>query len=145
MRFINCFEIENARGLCFFRSMNLLYRFVRFCFVIASLLFGAAMTSKAPGAEKPALVYIGTYTDGKSKGIYTARFDSHKGELSSPELATETKNPSFLAAHPNRKFLYAVGETSTFGGKQTGVVSAFGIDAKTGKLNLLNQQSSGGG
>ena len=34
-------------------------------------------------------VYIGTYTSGKSQGIYHARFDSRKGTLTPPELAAK--------------------------------------------------------
>lgn len=90
------------------------------------------------------LVYLGTYTGPKSKGIYVARLDRAKGELSAPELAAETRSPSFLAIHPNGQFLYAVGEVNNFGGKKAGSLSAFSIDHKTGKLTALNQQTSGG-
>ncbi|MCW5552767.1 MAG: lactonase family protein [Verrucomicrobiae bacterium] len=90
------------------------------------------------------LVYFGTYTGPKSQGIYVSRFDARTGRLSAPELAAETQNPSFLAVHPNRRQLYAVGEIGDFAGKRTGAVSAFAIDPRTGGLTLLNQQSSGG-
>jgi 6-phosphogluconolactonase len=96
-------------------------------------------------AETKFSVYIGTYTAKKSKGIYSARFDSDTGKLSAPESAAETKNPTFLALHPNGRVLYAVGEVDDFQGKKTGAVSAFSIDAKAGKLSLLNQQPSAGG
>lgn len=89
------------------------------------------------------LVYFGTYTGGKStsKGIYVARFDAGAGTLSDPELAAEIVNPSFLAIHPNRRFLYAVGET---GGPQGGSVTAFAIERPSGRLRMLNQVSSRG-
>ena len=103
-----------------------------------------ALFAEAAASSSGMLVYIGTYTGEKSKGIYMSRFDRKTGRLSPPELAVETKNPSFLALHPNRRFLYAVGELDSFGGKPGGGVSAFGINAKTGKLTLLNQQASGG-
>ena len=90
------------------------------------------------------LVYFGTYTGPKSKGVYFSKLDQDSGALSSPELAAETKSPSFLAIHPNGKFLYAVGEVADFGGKKAGSISAFSIDRKTGKLAPLNQQTSGG-
>jgi 6-phosphogluconolactonase len=90
-------------------------------------------------------IYIGTYTSGKSKGIYSAQFDTASGKLGALELAAETKNPSFLALHPNGRFLYAVSEMDNTGGKPGGAVAAFTVDAKTGKLTPLNQQSSGGG
>src|ERR1051325_1747524 len=89
------------------------------------------------------LVYIGTYTGAKSKGIYVTRMGDD-GKLSAPELAAETANPTYLAVHPNNKFLYSIGEVSKFGGRKAGSVSAFALDGKTGKLPALNQQSSGG-
>ncbi len=89
-------------------------------------------------------VYVGTYTKGTSKGIYLCRFDSTTGRLSDPDLVAETANPSFLAIHPSRRFLYAVGEMSDFEGKKSGAVSAFALAPETGKLSLLNQASSGG-
>lgn len=89
-------------------------------------------------------VYFGTYTSGKSKGIYVSRFNSSTGRLTEPELAAETKNPSFLAVHPTEKYLYAVGEVNDALGQRAGAVNAYSLDAKTGKLTLLNQQASGG-
>ncbi len=81
---------------------------------------------------------MGTYTRGKSKGIYAWRFNPATGKLNSLGLAAETSNPSFLAVHPNRRFLYAVNENNN------GMVSAFSIDAATAKLTFLNSASSRG-
>jgi 6-phosphogluconolactonase len=103
------------------------------------------MSAEVSATKHQTLVYIGTYTGGKSKGIYAARFDSATGALTTPELAAETKNPTFLALHPNGRWLYAVGEINNFGGTRAGAVSAFSIEQETGKLTLLNQQPSGGG
>jgi 6-phosphogluconolactonase len=89
-------------------------------------------------------VYLGTYTGEKSKGIYMAEMDARTGALSKPELAAEHASPSFVAIDPKANRLYAVGEVSDFNGKKEGVVSSFSIDEKTGKLTLINQQSSGG-
>lgn len=112
----------------------------RCCFAVALLLLWLA-----PAAAEAQLVYFGTYTGAKSKGIYVSRLDPATGRLSAPELAAETTNPSFLAIHPGARFIYAVGETDDGQGKGNGVVSAFAIEAKTGKLTLVNRQSSGGG
>jgi 6-phosphogluconolactonase len=89
-------------------------------------------------------VYIGTYTGPKSNGIYLSSLDLATGKLSDAVVAAETTSPSFLAVHPSKKFLYAVGEISDFQGKKAGGVSAFAIDPASGKLALLNQQTSGG-
>jgi 6-phosphogluconolactonase len=89
-------------------------------------------------------VYVGTYTGGQSKGIYRLELDLSSGKLGDSVLAGVAVNPSFLALHPNLKFLYAVSETGDFQKKKAGAVSAFALDPKSGDLNLLNQQSSGG-
>ena len=107
------------------------------------------LASMVPAADKePApeklWVYIGTYTGEKSKGIYLLELDLATGKLTSRGLAGELTHPSFLAIHPNHRFLYAVTEVSDIGDKKTGAVAAFAIDAKTGKLKLLNKQSTGG-
>jgi 6-phosphogluconolactonase len=91
-------------------------------------------------------VFIGTYTNGGSKGIYSCRFDSETGALDDPRLAAETESPSFLALHPNRKVLYAVNETEDFEGGKSGSVTAFAItDLAGGVLKKLNAASSEGG
>lgn len=89
-------------------------------------------------------VYIGTYTDAQSKGIYRFSFDPATGAASTPELAIETPSPSFLAVHPSGKFLYAVNEVAEFNGQPTGSVSAYAVDPRTGALTFLNSAASGG-
>ena len=93
-------------------------------------------------------VFVGTYTGTKtndSKGIYKFGFDAKTGAVTSPlELAGEAKNPSFVAAHPNGRFLYAVSETADFGGRKEGSVVSFSIAPGTRKLTKLNEQPSGG-
>src|SRR5690349_13577138 len=64
----------------------------------------------ADAASARFLVYVGTYTGPQSKGIYVYRFDSATGKLDSGSLAAELNRPSFVAIHPNRKYLYAVSE-----------------------------------
>ncbi|MGH9719869.1 MAG: lactonase family protein [Bryobacteraceae bacterium] len=98
------------------------------------------------------LIYWGTYTaggprygTGESKGIYVSRLDSKTGRLTAPELAAETVNPSYLAIHPNRRYVYSVNEHIDPAGKVMGEVSAFSIDRGTGKLRELNRVSSRGG
>ncbi len=90
------------------------------------------------------LVYFGTYTGRKAAGIYVSRFDAATGRLTAPELAAATPSPSFLALHPNRRFLYAVNETSVYPESGAGAITAFAIEGASGKLRLLNQQSSRG-
>ncbi len=112
-------------------------------FAIAAFAFFLSAPSGIVAGDE-LTVYFGTYTGGTSRGIYQSKLDLATGALTLPELAAETENPSFLAIHPSKQFLYAVGEVSQLGGKPTGSVSAFSIHPDTGKLSLLNQQASGG-
>jgi 6-phosphogluconolactonase len=115
--------------------------------VLSALLCGIAVGFASAGsnsAPEKLWVYLGTYTGGKSKGIYRCELDLKTGKLSTPVLAAELKSPSFLAIHPNRHFLYAVGEMGDGSGKNRGVVSALALDPKSGELKLLNQQSARG-
>src|SRR4051812_39420771 len=66
------------------------------------------------------IVYVGTYTGPKSKGIYMMKMDAATGTLSTPELAGEMASPSFLTLHPSNRYLYAIGEVDTFEGKKGG-------------------------
>lgn len=119
----------------------------RRCFSVLLMLAVVVMSSVGcHAAEGPSKmrVYFGTYTGKDSKGIYASELDLKTGALTEAQLVAETVSPAFVAVHPSKKYLYAVGEISEFQGKKTGVVSAFAIDAKSGKLTLLNQQSSQG-
>jgi 6-phosphogluconolactonase len=90
------------------------------------------------------LVYVGTLSGAKSKGIYAYRMDPATGSLSPIGLAAETPSPSFLDIDGRGRFLYAANEINHFEGKAAGAVSAFAIERETGKLTLLNQRSSVG-
>src|SRR6202166_240302 len=111
------------------------------------LLLSTLCTGAPANHHTKYFMYVGTYTqDGsESKGIYAYRFDSDTGQLFSVGLAAETINPSFLAVHPNHRFLYAVNEVSNYKGEKSGAVSAFAIDHATGKLTLLNHSESRAG
>lgn len=118
---------------------------VNFMFLVAALPFFATAAPQKRTANKPYLVFVGTYTNKtSSKGIYAYRFDPGTGKLSSLGVAAESEDPSFLAVHPSGRYLYAVNETDHFGGEKSGAVSSFAIDRATGKLKLLNQVGTRG-
>jgi 6-phosphogluconolactonase len=95
----------------------------------------SAQTRERKSAKKNCLAFVGTYTNKTaSKGIYAFRYDAGSGKLTPLGVAAETPDPSWVAVHPNGKFLYAANEA----GKNS-MVSAFALDAQSGKLTLLNQ------
>jgi 6-phosphogluconolactonase len=106
----------------------------RFFFVAYGLLICAVAFSQKSNEH---YLITGTYTSGKSKGIYVHKFNSATGE-SSPVSSTSSSNPSFLAVSPDRKYIYAVNEDAP------GQVSSFAFDKTNGRLQLLNQQPSHG-
>jgi 6-phosphogluconolactonase len=88
------------------------------------------------------LLYVGTYTTGKSEGIYRYWFNPASGELKHAGTTSHVVNPSFLTLSPNRRYLYAVNEVGDFASRKSGAVTAFGVDPQTGELRVLNQQPS---
>lgn len=130
--------------------MASLFRLTAFSLVLLPVAFALAVFASSVAGEgvksTKFWVYIGTYTRGKSKskGIYRCEFDTATGKLSEPVLAAETANPSFLAIHPSKRYLYAVGEMPEFEGKSSGAVTAFSLDPASGELKQLNQKPSGG-
>lgn len=114
---------------------------VLFCILIAMVLPLSAQTKTK--IEDKYLMYVGTYSQRDSKGIYVYRYELASGLVTPLGVAAESKDPSFLAIHPNHKFLYAVNESS-YKGQTSGGLSAFSINADTGKLTPLNDVASRG-
>lgn len=114
--------------------------------LLTSVILGIAAFQgfAAPTPATAYWVYVGTYTDQGSQGIYVSKLDVKTGTLSTPVLAATTKNPTFLAVHPNQTALFAANEIGDFKGKRAGAVSGYTINPKTGLLTLINQESAGG-
>lgn len=90
--------------------------------------------------------YVGSYTtkvDGSGNGQGITRFevDPRTGAFSRQQLVAKTTNPSWIAIHPSKKFLYAVNEVMD---QPSGSVSAYALDPGNGDLNPLNVVSSEG-
>lgn len=95
-------------------------------------------------ASKTMIVYVGTYSGKEQQGVRVFHLDAQTGALSPAGGASGVGNPSFVAVHPNRRFLYAVGEAGNFDAAGSGAVAAFAANPETGALTLLNQESSRG-
>jgi 6-phosphogluconolactonase len=106
---------------------------------LTALAFAAKQNPQAAGKTKY-LALVGTYTTKtESKGIYAFDFDAATGTLTPKGVAAETPDPSWVVIHPNGKFAYAANEAG-----KASTVSAFALDAKSGKLSLLNSLPSQG-
>ena len=107
-----------------------MFRYTLLCAVGAALL------------SADAIVYVGTYTQKASKGIYAFRMKTGSGEMTPLGVVAEAKNPSYVVLHPNGKFLFSVNEHGDDQG--SGRITAYAIDRGTGKLTELNSVLSRG-
>jgi 6-phosphogluconolactonase len=105
-------------------------------FTVTALLFSLMVNAQSPKE----VLYVGTYSTRGSEGIYVLEFDRANGSLKQLQTVSNAKSPSFLAIHPSGKFLYSVNEAAP----NSGGVSSYTIEPKTGKLTMMNQQSSHG-
>jgi 6-phosphogluconolactonase len=122
-----------------------MYDMTRRCYAKAAFLAaGLAAFPAAAQNQGDQIAFIGTYTNGASKGIHAFWMDSKSGKMTPIGLVGEETNPSFVAIHPNKKWLYAVSEIANFAGQKTGAASAFSIHPATGKLTFLNRVSAKG-
>ncbi|MGA1988975.1 MAG: lactonase family protein [Candidatus Sulfotelmatobacter sp.] len=127
--------------------MRISRSFLPVALLIAAFLLTVLLAAAAPAQySSKYLFYVGTYTEdgSKSKGIYAYQYDGKTYQITPLGLAAETTNPSFVAFHPNGRFLYAVNEVGNYKGPNSGGVSAFSIDRATGKLTFLNEVPSRG-
>lgn len=94
-----------------------------------------------PKDHKEHYLIVGTYTGGKSEGIYLFKFNSEDASFKEISHA-KTSNPSYLVVSPDQRFVYAVSEDAK--GNNGGEISAFKFDKEKGELNFINKQLSAG-
>jgi len=93
---------------------------------------------------RQSLLYVGSYASSDRPGIYAFAFDPVTGGLAELASCSGIINPSFLAVHPNQRWLYAVSETHHQHDGVPGAVWALHSAAELWSLTPINQQASGG-
>lgn len=83
--------------------------------------------------------FVGTYTKGDSKGVYSFTLDTDLGKISETKLVAELENPTYITTSKDHQTLYAVLKQGEFGG-----VAAYEMNTLTGELKLKNKQVSEG-
>jgi 6-phosphogluconolactonase len=102
------------------------------------------LVGKTGEAQRPEIFYAATTSGHDSKGIYVLKFDRKSGKLTILQTVTDKRNPNFLAVDPTGKYLYAICSEGITPGDRNGSVLAFAIDAQTGLIKKLGEQSSEG-
>jgi 6-phosphogluconolactonase len=118
--------------------MKTMYSFI-VAFLIVANTFTNAQNKPKNKMNNDFHLLIGTYTSGKSEGIYVYKFNVKSGEFQEESIAKNVKNPSYLVVSPDEKYVYSAGEID-----KNGAVYAFAFDKKTGNLKQLSTQSSNG-
>lgn len=104
-----------------------------------------ATTKQDAESNATAMVYVGTYAESNDESIFLYSLNPETGELKRTLAVKAGANPSYLALDSQQKYLYAVNETTSYEGKESGAVSAFAVNPQTGNLALLNKAPSMGG
>src|SRR5687767_3090466 len=98
------------------------------------LLTYMAITGISLLSQAQSTLLVGTYTNGKSQGIYVYDFASNTGEATLRD-SVRTSNPSFLAVAPNNRYIYAVNEDGS--DKGGGKISAYTYSKSKKKLSFV--------
>ena len=80
-------------------------------------------------------VLVGSYTQGKSEGIYRYRFDAQSGKLDAqPRQVIKSENPSWLTLSKDQRFVFAVNENGPGGSEMSRPLSrTLCISSRKGK------------
>lgn len=111
-----------------------------------------AGAARAAAQSRLRLAYVASYSSpqgaegspGRGAGIYLFAMDPATGALAQREVFPNPDNPSCLALDKARSRLYSANETAVYQGKASGSVSAYAVEPSSGRLTLLNTQSSQG-
>jgi len=107
------------------------------CLALVLVALGCTQTDPM----EPISLYVGTYTDSDSKGIYRYAFDPNTGALTNKAVVATLPNPSYLKISNDNAYLYAVQEIDDYD-SLGGAVSSFKIEKDS--LRLLNSKGTGG-
>ncbi len=87
------------------------------------------------------IIYVGTFHDRGSEGLYVFEFDRDAGEMNQIQVVSDREGPNFQAIHPDGGLLYSVSDEPFTDDTDYGTLSAYRIDSETGRLSLMNEQS----
>lgn len=81
------------------------------------------------------LGYIGTYTKGDSKGVYSFVLDTESARITDIKAVANLENPTYVSVSKDNQYLYAVLKEGDEGG-----VAAFSVNNNSGELTPINKQ-----
>ncbi len=88
--------------------------------------------------------YVSTMSLRGAEGIYVYEFDRKTQATKQIQIIAAGQNPTFMAIHRNKQFLYAICSEGIERKDGSGGVIAYRIHPSTGELTRLNEQSANG-
>ncbi len=105
-------------------------------FCLLTLMFS---NCKPEIVKQKEYLYVGTFQDRGSQGIYVYEFDRDSVKFTAKQTLPEMVRPGFLEIHPGGKYLYSINRVRDAEGSQKEMVSSFAINSEDGILSLINQ------
>jgi 6-phosphogluconolactonase len=140
-------SLQPVRKAALTQSVRSAHSIIKGFVLMVSIVASHAFAQDAGPAPADGVydMIVGTYTGGKSEGIYVYRFDTKTGEATRVSVA-QTVNPSYVVVSSDRRHVYSVNELPGDNGpaSKRGGISAFGFDPASGQLTFLNKVSSEG-
>lgn len=126
-----------------FRRRDFLAGLVSVTAAVASRPLATASASQTDRSAPatPMFMYVGSFTGerrGHGEGLSVYRLSRESGGWTLIQLLKDFADPSFLTIDRQRRYLYSAHGDGTR-------ATAYRIDQATGRLSVLNQQSTGGG
>ena len=121
---------------------------MRFSLILFSITFQTVFCAVAGFTssynENREMIYIGTFSENGSEGIYVYDYDRQTKTYNLLQTIISEESPSFLAVSPKGNYLFSANRGSLQGHENWGSVTSFAIDQKTGKLSIIHSQYSFG-
>ena len=93
-------------------------------------------------AEEP-VVLISSFAAGEMGAIQAYQLDTATARLKPIHRTEGIENPFFTVVSQDQKYLYTI-HAKTFGGQDPEQVAAYALEGRTGRMTLLNRQSTRG-
>lgn len=116
---------------------------VRLAYVAAFLTGWMLMSVTELAAADPPLVFISSFAAKQQGAIQAYHLNLATGALTAGERTDDVEHPFFIAVSPDQKFLYSI-HAVTFSGKDPEELAAYRIENRSGRLTLLNRQTTRG-
>lgn len=110
--------------------------------LLAILMSAVVCNGLPPAHAAEPLIFISAFAPGEEGAIQAFQLDAKTGELKLQHRTGGVEHPFFLAVSDDQKYLYSIHAASF--GKEPEQVAAYALEGRSGKLKLLNRQSTRG-